>query len=361
MNQNAFGFCSDTACLRAADTLVNDHFCVGHEESVVLTVDEQSDAEVIRVLCNVLTVARARFCVLALPRLPFQGSLADPFIPEPVVAAVKHCDVWFDLTFPYMAGSGSFDEVMHAKRARYLLLGDITAAAFGRLYGKTDFDALFRLQSAADEIFRLAEGHQGRITTPLGTDLRFTYGRPASIKHRRAVVPGAQTIPGSAIFYPEIESVRGRVVLEAAFHEHYGSLESPITVNVDGSIQSVEGGGVDAPILTRSLLRASRGGLGHIIHLTVGLNPGALSTGKCFVEDIRVVGRNAIGLGLPWWLPGGGENHPDGVIIDQSLWIDDTQIIDKGRPLSNHPLAALLAAAEAAVWTKSVRENPNNK
>ena len=347
-------FQTDIACLRAVDTLLGDHFCVRPEETVVLTVDERTDATLVRALCDGIAAIGARRCLLGLPQLPFQGSLADPYIPEPVALAVRHCDVWLDLTFPYMAGSGPFDAAMEHGRARYLLIGDLTAEAFGRLYGRADFDALFALQSSADRLFTDAQGHRGRITSPLGTELTFTFGRPATVKHRRATQPGAQTIPGSAIFYPELESVHGTIVLEAAFHEHFCRLSKPITLEVDGTVRSVRGG-ADAPLLERALRRASRGGFGHVIHLTVGLNPGARSTGRYFMEDIRVVGCNAVGLGLPWWLPGGGENHPDAVVCDQSLWIDDEQIIEQGRPVAAHPLAGLLQAAEASIETRRNR------
>src|SRR3546814_21019220 len=36
-------------------------------------------------------------------------------------------------------------------------------------------------------------------------------------------------------------------------------------------------------------------------------------------------------MGLTWWEEGGGENHPDGVVFDQSLWVGDLQITDEGR------------------------------
>jgi 2,5-dihydroxypyridine 5,6-dioxygenase len=43
-----------------------------------------------------------------------------------------------------------------------------------------------------------------------------------------------------------------------------------------------------------------------------------------------VKGNNAIGLGIPWWLPGGGENHPDAVVLSQSMWIDGKPVVRDG-------------------------------
>ena len=337
-----------TAVERAVQVLLGEHFRVRPGEVAVLTADDGSDQALLQALTTRLAALGARPCVVAFPRLALQGALADPYIPAPVAAAVLDCDIWFDLSFPYLAGSGPFERAMQRKRARYLLLGDLNAAGFARLYGTADFHALFDLQACADELLARAQGEECRITTPAGTDLRFRMGRPATTKHRHATQPGAQTVPGSAIFYPEPESVQGSIVLQAAFHEYYGPLQAPLTLTVDGTIREVAGGAHRMP-LERALRRAGSGQYGHVIHLTIGLNPAARSTGRSFIEDIRVVGRNAIGLGLPWWLPGGGENHPDGVINDQSLWLGGEQVLDGGLPVPSHPLARLLEAAAASM------------
>lgn len=333
---------------RAVQVLVGEHFCVRPGESVVLTADDGSDQTLLRALVAHVSAIGARPCVVGFPRLPLQGALADPYIPAPVAAAVRDCDVWFDLSFPYLAGSGPFDRTMARNRARYLLLGDVSAEGFGRLYASADFDALFDLQACADDVLARAQGSECRLTTPAGTDLVFRMGKPATVKHRHATQPGAQTVPGSAIFYPELDSVQGTIVLQAAFHEYYAPLESPLTLTVDGTIREVRGG-AQRILMDRALRRAGGGQYGHVIHLTIGLNPAARNTGLSFIEDIRVVGRNAIGLGLPWWLPGGGENHPDGVIYDQSLWLGGEQVLDRGLPVPSHPLAGLLDAAAAGM------------
>ena len=91
------------------------------------------------------------------------------------------------------------------------------------------------------------------------------------------------------------------------------------------------------------MLRAGGGEYGSIIHFTHGLHPAARLTGKCFIEDMRTIGSNAVGLGIPWWEPGGGENHPDTVLTEQSVWIDDRQIIRDGAIVSPPQLAELAA------------------
>jgi len=83
-----------------------------------------------------------------------------------------------------------------------------------------------------------------------------------------------------------------------------------------------------------------------VIHFTHGLHPAARFTGNCFVEDMRVVGSDAVGLGLPWWQPGGGENHPDAVLSMQSLWLAGSQVVADGAIVAPRRLAELAAALQ---------------
>jgi hypothetical protein len=120
-------------------------------------------------------------------------------------------------------------------------------------------------------------------------------------------------------------------------------LARPLTLEVDGQIRRIVETGPDADILDRALRRAGRGGYGHVIHFSYGFHPSARFLGR-FVEDIRTVGANAIGFGTPWWEPGGGENHPDGVVLRQTLAIGDTTVIKDGRIVAPEPLAKRAAA-----------------
>ena len=105
---------------------------------------------------------------------------------------------------------------------------------------------------------------------------------------------------------------------------------APLTVTVNGTISEIEGDPIDTRVLDRALRRAGGGDYGKVIHFTYGFHPQARFTGRSFIEDIRVIGANAIGFGLPWWVPGGGENHPDAVVTNQSLWIEDAVIAERG-------------------------------
>jgi leucyl aminopeptidase (aminopeptidase T) len=286
---------------------------------------------------------------MMLAQLPYQGKLADPYIPQAVSQAVAASDVWFDMTFPYMAGSSTHDKAMKAGRARYLLVGDANAASLQRLYGTVELDTLFAMQSALDDLVAASAGASCRVSAPGGSDFTFRLGKPGGRKVRHAERPGTSTIMGSCIFYPEPESVRGVIALDAMFHEYYALLAEPIRLHVDGEIRKVEHVREHADVTERALRRAAGGSYGRVIHLTCGFHPAARFSGRSFIEDIRSVGANAIGLGVPWWEPGGGENHPDGVITRQSVWVGGEAIVQDGRIVGPAALARPARALEAAL------------
>lgn len=315
---------------RGADRLIRDHFCVKPADTVLVTADTRSNLAAAESILSVARVLGAKAALLLVDQLPFQGKLADPYIPQVLKTAVQECDVWIDLTFPYLAGSQAHDVVMDQGRCRYLLLGNLTAKGVENLFGTTDIDRLFALQKAFDDYIARNENARVRITSPAGTDVSCILGKTATKKLRHVDVPGAYTPLGSGIFFPVPETVRGQVVLEAVFHEYYAALQTPMRLTIDGQIQAIEGGGAHAQTMDRALRRATGGEYGRVIHFSYGFHPAAQFTGSSFIEDIRVCGTNAIGFGVPWWEPGGGENHPDGVITQQSLWIGDEQVVRDG-------------------------------
>lgn len=337
----------------AARTLVSDQFCVQKGETVVLTADPSSDKAAVDAILGAVSAAGAKPALMVIPRLPYQGKLADPYIPDALTSAVTASDVWFDMTFPYMAGSSTHDHAMKAGRTRYLLLGDVNAAALQRLFGTVALDTLFEVQTRFDDLMAKSQGARCRVTASSGTDITFRLGKPASKKQRHANAPGTSTVMGSCIFYPEPRSVKGVVALDAVFHEYYVTIPHPIRLHIDGEIRHIEHVKDHEMVMERSLRRAGNGGYGRVIHLTCGFHPAARFTGKSFIEDIRVIGANAIGLGVPWWEPGGGENHPDGVVTRQSLWLDDDPIVKEGHIVGPPDLVRAAQALGATPYSEA--------
>jgi len=332
--------------LRAAvRNLVRVQFDVRPGEGVLVTTDERTEGALIDALVGVIADASARPVVVCIPQLPFQGALADPYIPDALAAAAAASDVWFDLCFPYLAGSSMHASAMKAGRSRHALLATAGAASFARLYGAIDFPALMDYQVALVEYLDANAGAAVRFTCPLGTDVVFTLDEVKLRRERVARSPGTHTVPGAQSLYPLQRSVSGRIVLQALFDEHYRLLRRPITIStdVDGRIGGFSGAAAeDAASFDRALRRAGGGGdYGRLIHFSMAFHPAARITGRHFIEDIRAHGTNAIGMGLPWWEAGGGENHPDGVVLDQSMWIAAELVIDAGRVVGPPSLQGL--------------------
>ena len=332
----------DPTLARGAEVLVRDQMAVKPGESVLITSDTAGDLIAVEAVLNAASLAGARGSVMFNRPLPFQGLLADPYVAAPLAEAVKNCDVWIDMTCPYLAGSDTHDAAMKNKRTRYLLAVDIASGGLRRIYAGVDMDALYAVQQELDSFVAKATGKECRITNQAGSDVSFTLAKSSYGKRRHADVPGTNSVPGSCLMYPELDSVRGRVVLDTVFHEYYMPLREPLTIELDGRIQSVSGGGSERPVMERALRRAAGGDFGYIIHFTLGFHPAARQ-GQGFVEDLRVTGNNAVGFGLPWWEPGGGENHPDGLMSLQTLTIN-RQLICQDGIVVGPPQAKKLAA-----------------
>jgi hypothetical protein len=325
----------------AADVLVRDYMAVRPGENVVITADTAGDPAVWQVVLSAAQQAEARASIVLIAPLPFQGRLADPYVTPPLAGAVLAADVWIDLTFPYLAGSHLYDQAMETRRVRYLLGGDIGADGLVRLFGRVDLDRYYAVHKAFDDLINDAIGQPVRITDGLGTDVAFRLGKRGFEKPRRADKPGAVLVPGACTMFPEVETVRGRIRVGSVFHEYYTALPTPMTLEVDGKIKVLHGGGNERTVADRALRRAAGGEYGYVIHFTHGIHPAARATGRSFIEDMRTKGNDAIGMGLPWWVPGGGENHPDAVLYMQSIELDGRRIVDDGEIVGPPALAKL--------------------
>jgi len=322
----------------AARVLVRDQFDVRSGEAVLISADTRTEQDLVDAIAGAVIDVGARPVIATIPQLPFQGRLADPHVPDTLAAAALSSDVWFDCCFPYFAGSSMHDAAMKARRARYALIATAGAASFARLYGRVDFSSLMDFQVALVDYLDGKAGARVRFTCPSGTDATFTLDEVKLRRERVARSPGMHTVPGAQSLYPVVSSVSGSIVLSAVFDEYYRLLRRPIRIEVDGPIRSLRGAAADDRArLERALLRAcprrdeAASGYGFAIHFTIGFHPAARITGSHFIEDIRALGTNAIGMGLPWWEEGGGENHPDGVVTDQSLWVDDEPLVEAGQ------------------------------
>jgi leucyl aminopeptidase (aminopeptidase T) len=316
---------------RAADVLARDMMCIKAGESVLITTDTGGDMVAVQAIQDAAYRLGAKVATITIaPPVPFQGALADEYLPDHVKAATGACDVWIDLCMPYLAGSKAYDAAVHNNRTRYFLSADLGAEELVRLMGKVKLDDIFELGDAFAEFVSEHAGQECRMTDPVGTDVTFTLAKTEGLALKKATKPGGYFVPGTVLFIPELETVRGQVATKVFFHEYYTEVSDPMIITIDGKVQDVLGGGSENKVMRRSLKRAGNGDFGYVVHFTCGIHPTARYTGKCFIEDQRVIGANAVGLGLPPWVEGGGENHPDLVVSNQSIWVDGKQYVKDG-------------------------------
>jgi 2,5-dihydroxypyridine 5,6-dioxygenase len=244
---------------RAAMVFVRDMMGVKPGESVLITINTGADLTAVNALQDAAYLIGAKVSTLILaPRLPFQGGLADAYVSDTVQAAVTTCDAWIDLCMPYMAGCHAHDEAMKNGRTRYCLAADLGADEIVRIFGEADLDLLFEFGDIFSDLIEAAEGKEGRVTTADGTDLTFTLAPTKGFALKKADSPGGYFIPGTVVFLPEIETVKGQFVTSAMLHEYYTTNCEPMTLILDGDVKEVIGGGPENKVMMRALERAGQ-------------------------------------------------------------------------------------------------------
>jgi 2,5-dihydroxypyridine 5,6-dioxygenase len=336
---------------RAGSVLMKDVMLAKPDEHVLITADDATDMAVVTSLKDAAHEVGAKVAVVVTPRMPCSGGFADPYIPDPVKAAITACDVWVELGFPYMVGSSAADAALEGGRTRYYLSPGLNSDSMVRIFTDVDLDDLFAVQHAFEEVLAKADGKECRITNRLGSDVTFKLDSATNpIGCCRAEKPGITALPGAIVILPDIETVKGVVKLESIFNDDiYIQHSEPLSVELDGKVQKISGGGSEHDVWETALKKAGGGkDYGYIIHFTCGIHPAAKFTGTCFIEDQRVIGNNAVGLGLPFWIPGGGETHPDSHLTRQSIWVDGKQVVKDGAIIGPPPLTKAARKLEAA-------------
>jgi len=170
------------------------------------------------------------------------------------------------------------------------------------------------------------EGDEVRLTSPRGTDLRF------SIKGRVANVLTNIPEPGQLAPVPDIEvnvvpvtgSAEGTFICDASVpYLGIGVLDEPIVCRVEGGSIVEMSGGAQARQLREHLESFDEPLCFNVAELGVGLNPNARLTGE-MLEDEGVVGTIHIGIGTSHTL--GGEvvapTHYDLLMWEPTIEVD---------------------------------------
>ena len=321
-------------------------------ESVLITIDGREDFRVAEEIAKAAEAADAKVMVAWHSTPPGYGKVGDPYLPDPLKAAIPNTDVWIELNNQWLLYSTPWDIAMKPAvegkgKVRYLFLGGLNLDQIVRCVGKIDIDTQAQLQDMLVEMTR--KGRKMRITAPAGTDVSFENDPKRPVTNELfADTPGPHFLLGQIAWAPLEESINGMIVYDGSYsgggEADLGVLKSPIRVNVKNGKAVEFTGGAEAEAVKKWLQKVNDPNMYLAAHVCYGFNPGARLSGLC-TEDERVWGCTEWGFGHqnPAFKAKGitAVSHADGICLKSSVWIDGQQIVDTGKLV--HPELAKLA------------------
>ena len=257
---------------------------------------------------------------------PAQGK-GEP--PAPVSAAMESADVEFLLTS--MSYSHVKARLAATERGARIASMPMMTTEIAENYLDADYpyikavsERLAKLMETADKV---------RVTTGKGTDITL------SIKGRRCYADfgmlkekGALgNLPAGEAYGAPVEGFgTGKIVVDGCI-AYLGLVKDDVTLTLeDGYIVKIEGG-QSAEDLKNFLSDKDAEAWG-VAEFGIGTNPGAKIIGHPLVDE-KVWGTIHIAFGMNVTIGGARESniHYDCIVNEPDVWLDDTQIIDKGK------------------------------
>jgi leucyl aminopeptidase (aminopeptidase T) len=321
---------------KAASILINDMFRLKKGETLVITADTQTDMRVVNAVAAAAHTAGAKPMTIVLASPLGVGKAADNMLPvDSLTGALLYADAWVEFNQQWLLYSTPFERAMKEnKKLRYSCLVGMTVDMMVRLIGRIDAALL------SDFLHQVTEMTQNagrmRITTPAGNDLSFRLvkERIVGCDDGMADTPGAHFLSGQISFFPEFDSIQGKLVFDGTISPPCGFLKEPVFLDIEnGVIQKIYGGN-QADELRRWLESFDDPNMFRLAHGCYGFNPGARMCGNV-LEDERVWGCTEWGMGYlsPVDAPPDGiqaKSHCDGLCLNSSVWLDDELFMENG-------------------------------
>jgi len=264
---------------------------------------------------------------------PREYDHAEP--PGPVTEAMNHAD-WIVLV-PRKYWLGHSRACVEAQRTGHALICmEQTTVEMLSDHAGADYDLV---QAIGDKIAPIMNaGKRIRVTSDAGTDLE------ASIEGRLSIPIAARAFHQGPTFccaFPDGEvaicpvegTAEGTAVFDVIMHM-LGPLRSPVSLTfTKGRLVDI-GGGADAGRLRETIETYGDENTPNLAEIAIGTNPFAQVVG-IIRSDKKRLGFVHMALGSNTDMGGtvSSRVHLDMVMSGASLWVDDTQIIDKGRVL----------------------------
>ena len=324
--------------IKAADVLVRDMIKLKKDETMVITLDTESDYRAADAIAGVAHSVGGKVMVVSMPTPLGTGKAADKYLPfEPLTAAISKANVWVELNNKFLLYSDTHEyAIKENPNLRHVSFGGgFNVDMIVRCIGRIRINAQKSFQKKVTEMTRSAKVI--RIKTLAGGDVTFKNNPewPINSDYGGADVPGSHMMPGQIGWSPDFDSINGTIVFDGSVSPH-GLVDVPIKLYIEkGYIRKIEGGKM-AIDYEKHLKSFNDQQMFRMAHVCYGFNPGAKLTGN-MLEDERVWGAINWGIGsVGSTLVSGGipaASHSDGICLNASVWLDSIQILDNGQLL----------------------------
>ena len=304
----------------AIDTVINRCLAVQPGEDVLVVADPATRGmgEALRAAAS---AAGADAVLAVMDERATDGT--DPA--RPIAAAMSACDVFICPTSRSLSHTPARKRASEAG-ARGATLPGVTEDMLARVMA-VDFDRMGRRSRQVAEL--LTAAGQAQVTCPLGTDLTLELtGREGLADDGVLTAAGVfGNLPAGEGF---IAPLGGEGTIIASSLAPLGLSEEPARLTVaDGRITGATGG-VGPQYLERLTAHGEPGT--NLAELGIGTNDQAILTGNV-LEDEKILGTVHVAFGASAGIGGtvSVPIHLDVVVLDASLRIGDTTVLESGR------------------------------
>ncbi len=322
----------------AAGKVVRELTALKKGESLLVTVDSAGCWRVAEEIAKAGETLGAKVMVAYHSTPVGVGKAGEPYLPDPLKAAIPETDVWIELNDQWLGYSTPYEKALvPPRRVRYLCLCGMNEERIVRCIGRVDLALQAEFQERLVDLTRRAR--KMRITTAAGTDVSFENSpdRPV-ISEMWAHAAGCRFLLGQIAWAPIEESIQGAIAFDGSFYggapADFGRLSSPIVFHVRDGVCTEITGGSEAVFVRKWMTSLKDPNMYHEAHVCYGCNPGAQASGVC-VEDERIWGVTEWGFGhqgIQFKANGvSAVSHLDGICLSSSVWQDGEQVLDSGR------------------------------
>ena len=297
-------------------------------ERVLIVTDTMRDQSVAHALMAAAMSVQAEPVLMVMPTR--RSSPQEP--PAAVRAAMQAADLAFLYT-TYSLTHSSARVAAQQAGARIITMPGVTEDGFLRTLS-VDIDRLVSLTNRLAD--RVARARSARVTTELGTDMRYELEHPLATLDGVAKNPGDLDAfpPGLFLSVPRAKSASGVAVVDGSITQ-VGRVTSPVRMSFEnGRLVAIEGGN-EATRLSNLLASLDDPNAYEFAAWGIGTNPGAALIGEDpSFEGERVYGWTHVSTGSSATLPGGtvqSKIHLDGIISQPTIFLDDEMILESGK------------------------------